>query len=392
MTDFNRATAILSASLGKAFDGNRYTWVSKNKSCLSALLALDAGGFGAKDALWLLDALKDEHLKSGEKFWHDHLSCIQNAVIFGLADVKSTDAVFDYLVKHLPALKITQLVSKKLYCKTQLCRGGDGGFRSPQVVATLTKKPLYAREFCKSAIQHDDLEAVQWLRSLKGADTHLTEEWLSNWISLVSGQDVKVDRVAEFYGAENHALPPTPTMTLDGYWQTLKVNFIDVDTYSHKVDGKFMGYVPYTTAQRLEFLEQFFDAKLIQRAPVDFVEQAMQLGNVKLKNVNLLIMRMIKAGIDCYEGFLAAHYGRLGYLDRRDGPRDYPAMVAVCASKLSRPGYLPLLSLAPIEAVLAHPQKEKLLRSLHEATGEPRYVHAMSVKERGKAFSKDLGI
>jgi hypothetical protein len=67
-------------------------------------------------------------------------------------------------------------------------------------------------------------------------------------------------------------------------------------------------------------------------------------------------------------------------------------MVAVCASKLSRPGYLPLLSTAPLEAVLAHPQKEKLLRSLHEATGEPRYVHAMSVKERGKAFSKDLGI
>lgn len=392
MTDFNRATAILSASLGKAFDDGRYAWVAKKELCFRALLVLDAEGFGVKGVLWLLDVLKDEHIKNGAKSWYGHEGCIQSAVFFGMADRKTTDVAFDYLIRHKAALNISKVFSHHLYIEAQLCRGGDGGFRAPQVVAELVKKPLYAREFCKSALHNDDLEAVQWLRSLKGADTHLTQEWLSTWISRLSEDGVKVDRVAEHYGAENHALPPTPTMTLDGYWQTLLVNFINVDTYSHEVDGKFMGYVPYTPAQRLGFLEQFFDAKLIQRAPVEFIEQVMKLGNAEFINANLLIMRMIKVGIDCYEGFLAGHYGRLGYLDRRDSPRDYQAMVAVCASKLSRPGYLPLLSTVPLEAVLAHPQKDKLLRALHEATGDPRYVHAMHVKERGKAFSKDLGI
>ncbi|WP_274644022.1 hypothetical protein [Pseudomonas serbica] len=392
MTDFNRAKAILSGALGSAYDDNRYTWVAKAELCFKAMLVLDAAGYGAKDVLWLLDVLKEEHLKNGAKSWHGHLGCLQGAVIFGLADPHGTDLAFDYLIKHKAALKITSMLTPKhVYMKAQLCRGGDGGFRSPQVVGELVKKPLYAREFCKSALHHDDLEATQWLCSLKGTETHLTPEWLSTWISRLSEEGVRVERVAEHYKAENHALPPTATTSLDGYWQTLMANFLNYDSYLD-YSGLSVRRINYTMAQKLGVLEQFFDAGLIARAPVEFIEQVMKLGNAEFANANLLIMRMIKAGIDCYEGFLAGHYGRLGYLDRRDGPRDYPAMVAVCASKLSRPGYLPLLSTAPLEAVLAHPQKEKLLRSLHEATGEPRYVHAMSVKERGKAFSKDLGI
>jgi hypothetical protein len=391
MTDLNKAATILSAALGNEFDGNRYIWIAKSDLCFRGLLALDVEEVGVKDVLWLLDVLKGEHIKNGAKSWYDHEGCILRAVFFGMADPKTTDAAFDYLIKHKAALNISKVFSHNLYIEAQLCRGGDGGFRAPQVVAELVKKRLYAREFCKSALHRDDLEAVQWLRSLKGADAHLTQEWLSTWISRLSEDDVRVDRVAEHYKAENHALPPTASTSLDGYWQTLMTNFLNYDSYLD-VSGLSVRRINYTMAQKLGVLEQFFDAGLIARAPVEFIEQVMKLGNAEFANANLLLMRIIRAGIDCYDGFLAGHYGRLGYLDRRDGPRDYPAMVAVCASKLSRPGYLPLLSTAPLEAVLAHPQKEKLLRSLHEATGEPRYVHAMSVKERGKAFSKDLGI
>lgn len=392
MTDFSRATAILSAAFGSAFNDNRYTWVAKGELCFRALLVLDDEGYGAKDVLWLLDVLKEKHLKNGAKFWHDHLGCLQGALIFGLADPQGTDAAFDYLFRHKAELNITSMLTPKhVYMKAQLCRGGDGGFRSPQVVGELIKKPLYAREFCKSALHHDDLEAAQWLCSLKGADAHLTPAWLSNCISKLSAEGVKVDRVAEHYCAENHAQPPTATTTLDGYWQTLMANFLNYDSYLD-YSGLSVRRINYTMAQKLGVLEQFFDAGLIARAPVEFIEQVMKLGNAEFTNANLLMMRIIETGIDCYEGFLAGHYGRLGYLDRRDGPRDYQAMVAVCASKLSRPGYLPLLTTVPLEAVLAHPKKDKLLRALHESTGDPRYVHAMDVKERGKAFSKDLGI
>ena len=137
-----------------------------------------------------------------------------------------------------------------------------------------------------------------------------------------------------------------------------------------------------------------FRPELLGKAPAEFIYRLATTKALNADAVNQFIVHMHKAGFDCYQGFQLMTLDRLQFEEQKNDPVDYKFMVKQCLRNLKQPGFLGILSTAPMAVLVdsPKPQHDPVLQALYDLTEEQKYVEAMSVHGRGKAFIQELGI
>jgi hypothetical protein len=253
-----------------------------------------------------------------------------------------------------------------------LCRYRVGELREPGTFLLFPQNQTMARMFCDSAMAADDLQAVEHLLAIPQVAKHLTQDFLAEHVKVVNNQLISSGVRTE----DLTMIKSLTSMGLQDYAQLI-VNSPYLQGRNWKVD---------------QTLDSVFKEHLLRQAPEEFVHLVMTTPSFEKDPANRFIYRMHRAGLPTARGFLMANHGRFYLLEHPDFCLTEPEMVSICFSNKHKRGYLGFLTTLEPKIIAGHPKKDLLLEEAYKLTGDVAFVEQMSLAQRAKAFSGDLGL
>lgn len=267
----------------------------------------------------------------------------------------------------------------RTYSPVSLNRDQDGKLRNLDFFG---KVPFseFTDALIRSALHFDDYQAVDHIKKIAPSlllnDTHIE----------------KIAKDVLGYMTEYQAV--NPKFSLNGRW------------IKKAYGGTLKDYWDFLTScdelkrpktKRLETIESWgtiFRPELLRQAPAEFIYRLATTKALNADVVNQFIAHMHKAGIDSYRGFLLMTLDRLQFEEQKDDPVDYKYLVKQCLRNHKKPGFMGILCTAPMSFLVdsQKPQHDPMLQTLYDLTDDQKYLEAMSVHGRGKAFIIELGV
>lgn len=253
-----------------------------------------------------------------------------------------------------------------------LCRYSEGELREPEAFLVFPRNQTMARMFCDSAMAADDLQAVEHLLSIPQVAEHLPKDFLAGHVKVVNNQLISS-------GIRTEDLTLIKSLTSMGLQDYAKLI----------VDSPYLQGRNWKVDQTLDSV---FKEHLLRQAPEDFVHLVMTTPSFEKDPVNQFIYRMHRAGLPTARGFLMANLGRFYLLEHPETSMTDQEILDCCASNKQKRGYLAILTMLPPELIAGHAKSDLLLEEAYKLTGDVAFVKQMSLAQRAKAFSGDLGL
>lgn len=256
--------------------------------------------------------------------------------------------------------------------EVNLCRYSVGELREPATFLLFPHNQTMARMFCDSAMAADDLQAVEHLLSIPQIAKHLPQAFLAEHVKVVNNElissGIRADDLALINSLSSMGLQDYAKLIVDSPY---------LQGRNWKVD---------------QTLDSVFKEHLLRQAPEEFVHLVMTTPSFEKDPANLFIYRMHRAGLPTARGFLMANHGRFYLLEHPETSMTDQEILECCASNKHKRGYLAILSTLPPDLIAGHSKGDLLLNEVYELTGDVSFVQQMSLAQRAKTFSGDLGL
>lgn len=312
-----------------------------------------------------------------EADWGRGVSVILNKMLVSTSRV---DAVFDMLMRGKnSSVNFKAMLygfGHKDILRNQrelnLCRYSDGVLREPKAFLLFPQNQTMARMFCDSAMAADDLQAVEHLLSIPDVAKHLPKGFLAEHVKVVNNQLIS----SGVRAGDLTLIKSLTSMGLQDYAKLI-------------VDSPYLQGRNWKIDQTLGSV---FKEHLLRQAPEEFVHLVMTTPSFEKDPANQFIYRMHRAGLPTARGFLMANHGRFYLLEHPETSMTDQEILECCASNKNKRGYLAILSTLPPELIAGHSKGDLLLAEAYDLTGDVAFVKQMSLAQRAKAFSGDLGL
>lgn len=267
----------------------------------------------------------------------------------------------------------------RTYAPVSLIRDQDGKLRNLDFFGKVPFSEL-TDALIRSALHFDDYHALDHIRKI-APSLLLSDDHVGKIANDVLRYMTEYQAVNPKFSLNDRWIKKAFGGTLKGYW-----DFLASCDELKRLKAKRLDMSPKWGA--------IFRPDLLSKAPAEFIHRLATTKALNADAVNQFIAHMHKAGIDCYQGFQLMTLDRLQYEDQKNDPVDYKFMVKQCLRNLKQPGFLGILSTAPMAVLVdsPKPQHDPVLQALYDLTEAQKYVEAMSVHGRGKAFIQELGV
>jgi hypothetical protein len=281
------------------------------------------------------------------------------------------DFALDYILRNKNVYVIHYINKGLCPVPRPLVRLLDGSFRSEAALGELATSRQGIENLIHSAVSHFDAEALRYILSLPTTSRMFSDEAISNevkWNSFIKNDGAKYKEI-----------------------------FKEFLVYRKVEDLSVAEYLESFDLWESEFDENdadsIYNETVVKKGPEEILDMILRAGRQNPVGANQFVLRMIQSGIDCYPGFIKGTENQLGVTDvLPPAPRDYQAMLDICLSKLSRPGFKALIAAVPLTEIAVHPRKRVLANMVFELTGNSDAVKLMSKKSRGRALDDALGL
>lgn len=265
------------------------------------------------------------------------------------------------------------------YVPVSLNRDQDGKLRNLDFFGKVPFSELID-SLIRSALHFDDYHAIDHIKKI-APTLHLSDSHIATIAKDVLRYMTEYQVVNPKFSLNDRWIKKAYGGTLKEYWDFLA----SCDEFK-KPKAKRLDMCPEWGAM--------FRPNLLGKAPAEFIHKLVTTKDLNAGAVNQFIAQMHKAGIDCYEGFLLITLDRLQFEEQKHDPVDHKFMVKQCLRNLKQPGFLGILSAAPMAVLVdGHkPHNDPVLQALYDLTNDQKYVEAMSVHGRGRAFIQELGV